>query len=311
MNLNLVSDRPPLSSLLRIFLIVLLLGWIFVGQTMGILAGSLIYEGNFLVDMSDPTHHPDLRNSILLSQGVGSLIGLILLPWYYLKFSEQRDLTNFFKAEHQSPLLVLGIGIAVFGLGFALSPVVEWNANVQFPEWMSGFGQWVRKTEGMAESIIKSITGNLTPLAFVSTFLVVAILPAIGEELVFRGLIQTELMRAVRNPHVSILITSVLFSAIHFQFLGFVPRMLIGMFLGYLYFWSGNLWVPVIAHFFNNGIQLVGLYLFQKDIIHFDVERPESAPLPMVGMSLVVMLLILYYLKNYFTSRSTSSRDLA
>ncbi len=308
MHANLVSDRPPLISILRILAMVLA-GFVFIGPLFGILAATLIYDGDFMSAMSDPAGHPDIRNGLLLSQGIAATIGLILLPWYYLKFSEQRRLRDFFRKENTWPMLVLLVFVASMGLALAISPVVEWNATIHFPEWMSSFGRWVRDTEAVAESIIEIITRDLSPLVFVFVFVVVAILPAIGEELVFRGLIQTELVRATRNPHVGIWLASILFSAIHLQFLGFLPRTLIGAFLGYLYYWSGNLWIPVLAHFFNNGVQLVGLYLFQQGTLSFNVESAESAPLVTVIVSIILTLLLLVYFKNYFTSRSTPSRD--
>ena len=310
MHANLVSDRPPLISILRILSLVLA-GFVFIGPVFGILAATLIYDGDFLSAMPDPAGHPDIRNGILLSQGIAATLGLILLPWYYLKVSEHRRIRDFFKSEPAWPLIIISIMVASMGLALAISPVVEWNAAVEFPDWMSGFGNWAKNNEALAESMIKAITQDLTPLAFVFVFIVVAILPAFGEELVFRGLIQTELQRAIRNPHIAIWLTSILFSAIHLQFLGFVPRALIGAFLGYLYYWSGNLWIPILAHFFNNGLQIVGLYLFQKGALSFDVESTESAPLPVVITSIVLTLLLLVYFKNYFHSRSTPSRDLA
>lgn len=298
----LFSTRRPSISLLRIFLVVIF-GFVLLGPGLGLLAASFTYDGNILTDMSDPLNHPGIRNSILLLQGVASAVGLIFLPWYYLKFSECTTLSVFFKGNEKWPMLILVIMIAVVALGLAISPAVEWNTNIQFPDWMAGFGQWAQETERMAEAIVKSITNNLTPLTFVSTFIVVAILPAIGEELVFRGLIQTELQRAFKNPHVGIWVASILFSAIHLQFLGFLPRMLIGAFLGYLYYWSGNLWIPMLGHFFNNGLQLIGLYLFQKGAFAFDMENTESPPWPVVVISIVIVSFLLLYLKNYFQRR--------
>ncbi len=290
---------------------LVLFGWIVVGQTLGVLAGSLIYEGNFLEAISDPSLHPDIRYAILFSQGIGSAIGLIFLPWYYLKVFEHRSLSGFFKQESDWLLMMVLLLAGVVGLALTISPLVEWNANFQFPEWLSAIGRWAKEMEANAAEIIESITVNMTPLAFLISFLVVAVLPAVGEELLFRGVIQTEMVRALKNPHIAIWITSILFSALHFQFLGFVPRMFIGAFLGYLYYWSGNLWVPVLAHFFNNGIQLVGLYLFQKGLLSFDVESTERAPWPMVAAAAVLLLSLLFYLKNYFATRSSSTRDLS
>jgi len=234
----------------------------FVGQTVGVLVGSLMYAGDFMKAMTDPVNHPDIGTAILFSQGIGSMVGLIFIPWFYLKASEHKDIRGLFRSEPQWPTLLIAMLIGIMAMATAISPIAEWNNNIQFPEWLSGFGQWAKNTEKLAADIIKSITSNLTPGGFILTFFVVAVIPGIGEELVFRGLIQNEFVRAFKNPHLAIWTTSIIFSAIHLQFFGFVPRILIGAFLGYLYYWSGNLWVPIIAHFINNGLQVIGLYLF-------------------------------------------------
>lgn len=309
MNSNIVSDRPALSSLLRIFLLIVILGWYVIGQGIGVAVAALFYDGDFIHDMQHVADHPALRNAMLLAQAVGATIGLIVIPIYYLKFTEHRSLKGFFKEENQWPLLVFLILLAVFGLGPAISPLTEWNATLQFPEWMSGFGNWVKETEAMAEAMIKTMTSNLSPLDFLFSVMVIGILPALGEELVFRGLIQTELIRATKNPHVAIWIASILFSAIHLQFMGFVPRLLMGAFLGYLYFWSGNLWISIIAHFFINTVQVIGLYFYQKGIITIDLESTDHAPWPWVAAGVALLLLSLLYLKNYFESHSNTSRN--
>ena len=311
MPFNIISDRTPLSSLIRIFLLVIVVGWFFMGQTLGILAASLLYEGNLLEGIADPANHPEIRGAILIMQGIGSAVGLIFVPWYYLKFSENRGIGVLFKNEKQWPRIILMVAVAVVGLAIATSPIIEWNASVEFPEWTGAFGRWAKESEEAAEAIIKSITTNLDPLTFIFTFVVVAVLPAIGEELVFRGLIQTEIVRAMKNPHVAIWVSSAIFSAVHLQFFGFFPRLLIGAFMGYLYFWSGNLWVAMLAHFVNNGLQVIGLYLNQLGITSFDMESTESAPLPMVAAAIVTTSFLLFYLKGYFASRSTQSSDAA
>ena len=77
----------------------------------------------------------------------------------------------------------------------------------------------------------------------------------------------------MKNPHVAIWLAALIFSAIHMQFQGFLPRMLLGAILGYLYHWTGNLWVPIFAHLVNNGVQIVGQYFFQKGMIEINMEE--------------------------------------
>ncbi|NOT74747.1 MAG: CPBP family intramembrane metalloprotease [Cyclobacteriaceae bacterium] len=304
-----VSQRPPFTSLITILLAVVVVGWLFVGQTIGIVVGSFIYDGDFLAAMTDPENHPEIKHALLFSQGIGSAIGLIFVPYLYLKTFERQDFSNFFKTERQLPMVMVIIFIIIISLSLAISPIMEWNSNIEFPEWMSGFGNWAKHTEDLAAELIKTITSNLTIADLILTFIVVAVIPALGEEIVFRGMIQTEMTRVVKNPHVGIWLSAILFSAIHLQFMGFVPRVLLGALFGYLYYWSGNLWIPILAHFFNNGFQVIALYLFQKGIITINLESAESAPLPMVAIALILTFAILYYLRNYFKSRSTASSD--
>lgn len=253
----------------------------------------------------NPLAHPEYSMGILLAQGIGATIGLLILPWFYLKNFEKRSVTIFFKDDVNWPVTIVALMIVTVTFAIAISPIIDWNANVDFPEWASGFGEWAKQTEKSAADLIKSITDNMTTAGFVLAFVVVAIIPGIGEELFFRGLIQNEFQRALKNHHAAIWITAIIFSAFHMQFMGFVPRVLLGAMMGYLYVWSGNLWVPVITHFFNNGIQLVGLYLYQKGVITFDVESTETAPLPAVGVGIVVTVFLLVFLKNYFKRQST------
>lgn len=304
---NLVSDRPPLISLLRILSMVLI-GYVVLGPFFGVGVASLLYGADFLQHMSDPAGHPEIKYALLLSQGVAATVGLILLPIFYLYQSEHKKLSSFFYNEPSWLVVIPSVAVGVIGVAVSISPVVEWNMNVQFPDWMASFGHWVRTTENLAAGIIKAITSDLTPSSFAITFLVVAVIAAVGEELVFRGMIQNEMTRAVRNPHLAIWLTAIFFSAFHLQFLGFFPRVLLGAFLGYLYYWSGNLWIPVLGHFFNNGIQVVGLYLYQQGIISTDMESTESAPWKMVGIAVILSGILFVFYKNYFLSRSTSIR---
>jgi membrane protease YdiL (CAAX protease family) len=301
------TSRPPLFSLFLI-LVMVFLGFVVVGPLIGLMAASLIYEGNLLDALVSPTNHPEVKNALLLMQGIGAIIGLILLPWGYQVLIEKKNPSLLFKGESNWPMIIAVTAFAVITLSIAISPVVEWNAHLQFPDWMAGFGRWARESEDLAAELIKLFTSNMNTASFLFLFLVVAIVPAIGEEFVFRGMIQNELYRAVRSPHIAIWIAAIIFSAIHFQFFGFVPRVLIGAFLGYLYYWSGNLWIPIAGHFFNNGLQLIGLYLYQKQIISFNPESTESMPLILVVAAIVITIAFLMLLRNYFASRSRTTR---
>jgi hypothetical protein len=80
------------------------------------------------------------------------------------------------------------------------------------------------------------------------------------------------------NIHLAVWLTAFLFSAIHFQFFGLVPRMVLGALFGYYFYWTGNIWLSVFGHSLNNGLTLVGLYLYKQNLSPIDVEDPEQIP---------------------------------
>ena len=101
----------------------------------------------------------------------------------------------------------------------------------------------------------------------VVNLIIVALLAAVGEELLFRGSMQNIFLEWTKNKHAAVWITAVLFSALHAQFYGFLPRMLLGVVLGYLYIWSGSLWLSMLFHFLNNGLAVLFSYLIAKGTI--------------------------------------------
>jgi len=152
--------------------------------------------------------------------------------------------------------------------------------------------------------MLKELTNLLTDFTsfpqFLLGVLVIAIIPAVGEELVFRGLVQNKLFQLTKNRHIAIWISAFLFSAIHIQFYGFFPRMLLGIIFGYLYLWSGNLLIPVIAHFVNNFFTVVIIYLEKLNIVTFDIESTKAMPWELVIISLILTLFLIYYFRKYY-----------
>ena len=164
---------------------------------------------------------------------------------------------------------------------------------------MKGFEEWARKNEDLLKDITEYLTGFDSFGHFLIGFVVIAVIPAVGEELLFRGILQSQMIKAFGNPHVAIWLAGFLFSFIHFQFYGFIPRMLLGVIFGYLYYWSGNLLVAVLCHFFNNGITILMFYLYQLNMIDVNVEDTEKVPWTMVFPALVLTVGLMYYLRGH------------
>jgi membrane protease YdiL (CAAX protease family) len=124
----------------------------------------------------------------------------------------------------------------------------------------------------------------------------IAVLPALGEELLFRGVIQRIFTSWIRNYHWGIWIAAFLFSAMHMQFYGFLPRMALGAMFGYLLVWTGTMWVPILAHFVNNTMGVLAYYFISKGVISKDIEQwgSGSEQFPMVLLSMVSVGLLLF-----------------
>ena len=207
----------------------------------------------------------------------GLVFGLI---FYQSKFLSGLDLGS----NPGLPLTVLGIffllaAYPVVNLGFLV------NEAIPLPSWASAF-------ESQAEDTLKAILQMDTPLIFFFNLVIIAILPGIGEELIFRGILQKQIGLMLKNPIVAIWISAIIFSAIHLQFEGFLPRMVLGVVLGYLYYWTGNLWVPILAHAFNNGIQIILIYATGMDVTTFDEKSSDQLQWWMLPISIAVMYFI-------------------
>ncbi|MBJ6145855.1 CPBP family intramembrane metalloprotease [Hymenobacter sp. BT559] len=178
------------------------------------------------------------------------------------------------------------------------SALVAWNADAHFPAFLRDFEQWARDKENQAAELTKFLTEFTSPARLLVALLVIAVIPAIAEELVFRGVIQRNLVRWFNSKHVGVWLTAALFSAVHLQFFGFVPRFLLGLILGYLYEWSGNILVPMAAHFTQNAFQLLLLYLAQGRHLpsSFDPDANQTLPWPVVLLSTVLSAALLYTL---------------
>jgi membrane protease YdiL (CAAX protease family) len=295
--------RPPFVTFVLV-LLVAMVGFVFFGPVLGVLIAAP-FSNNGLLDfvsqMGNPLLYPEVKTPYMIVQGSATLFGLIALPSLYWWAVEKRNPFQDVKAFN--PLLVPFVLVLMISFIVVDSVIIEWNSNLTFPSFLKGFEDWARSFETKAGEVTKFLTTFDSFGDFVIGMIVIAVLPGIGEELVFRGFLQPTLQRATNNIHVAIWFSAILFSAIHMQFFGFVPRMLLGALFGYLYYWSGNLVIPMLAHFINNGLSVIGIYLYQQGKIPVDIEDTEAAPWPLVIICAAVAVVLLVQFQRYFQSR--------
>ena len=300
-NNPLYGSSRSLISLLMI-LVISFLAFNTVGPFLGILISMPILDFDFNKTMdilANPFDNPFAKILMLITQGVASAFGFIFIPWIYLKGKYNISLEPFFRPFHHNSFNLIGLTmLIVITFMFVNAFFIEWNLNIELPVVLSELEDSMRRFEENAKKLTEQLIQFDNMAQFILALVVIAIIPAIGEELLFRGILQNLLVNVSRNIHIAIWVSAFLFSAIHLQFFGFIPRMLLGALFGYLYFWSGNLLYPMVAHFINNGFTLLMIYLYRSDVINFDVEKTESVSITIVLIFGVITTGLLYYFKK-------------
>lgn len=307
------SGKNPWIQLLALTAITIG-GVFFFGQLLALGVG-LLMSGKDLTGLIsilvDPTAYPEQRLMFLLMQGMTSAGGFIIAPvLFYFTTVKGNFLHDFFSSKTGLlPTLTMTFAI-VFSFMVINTVFIEWNANIQLPEALSGFERWAKDLEESMAAITEYLTTFDSPGYFIMAVIVVAMIPAIGEELLFRGLLQNILRRIAKNDHAAVWLAAFLFGAIHFQFYGMVPRILLGALFGYLYLWTGNLLIPVFAHFINNGVSLAALYIHQQGMTEIDVESTDALPLGYVLFFSVLFITTLFYFKKYLNEEGRRNERL-
>ena len=171
------------------------------------------------------------------------------------------------------PPLVMVMSVIVLML--LLMPVINiialWNEQWTFPESFSTIEAIFRTTQQRADELTLRLLEQSSYVAFSANLFFLALVPAITEELFFRGTLQSLLQEKI-GRHLAVWLVAIIFSLFHMQFFGFVPRLLLGGMLGYLLLWSKSIYLPIIAHFTNNASIVLFYYLASKGVVSFSIE---------------------------------------
>ena len=180
-------------------------------------------------------------------------------------------------------------------------PAVNWlkslNDMVVLPHFMSGVELWMQQMEHQSELLTEKFLSVSSYSALALNLLVMAAIPALGEELFFRGILQTVLGEKL-NRHLAVWITAFIFSAIHLQFYGFLPRFLLGAALGYLFLFSGSIWASIVAHFINNALAVLLFFLTFNGYLTFDMDALGTQNTWWLGFLSLTLVCLLFYRLN-------------
>jgi len=212
--------------------------------------------GFLLATIKSGTLSASVANGLLILQGFSAISGFILAPIIYL-FAFDKALL--YKIRQIQPWKWWHIAL-VFLLAISVQPIIDFtyqlNQQLVLPSFLSDWEKLIRESEEQMQTLTKAIAMPQDGLGWILAVIVIGIIPGIGEELLFRGIIQSLFIRAKVNFHLSIWISAILFSLLHFQMYGFLPRAIMGAMFGYIYYYSGILPLAILAHSINNLLVL-------------------------------------------------------
>ena len=241
---------------------------------------------------------PNGRMALLFTQGIGSGLGFWVATWIIIRFLEKANL-NWAKqrARVSSKNLALVTAMTVGGMLFN-GLLMYWNSQMVLPESLSGVEQWMREMETQLMELTVFLTDFQSIPELLTGILVIGVFAGVGEELFFRGLIQPKMQVYFRSPHWGIWVTAFIFSAIHAQFFGFLPRLFLGALFGYLYHYTGSLFYPILGHILNNALTLLLVYGSNQGFIDLDVQATDTVSYPAALVGFLVLILGFLYFKK-------------
>ena len=280
-----------------ILLLVLVLSFLLFSVMGGILAlvpfyGTGIFSILTSSDFSDSSVVAALKVIQIFNTAGGLLLPAVIYLWLCTAADSKSDIY-----KSVAPLIMLAAIILIV----VAQPVVgftnELNSHLSFPKWLSGVENWMKDTEQKNGVITEAFLATTSFGGLLVNILMIAILPAIAEEILFRGALAKLFKDWTKNVHMAVFISSFIFAAIHMQFYGFLPRFLLGMVLGYLFFWSGSLWLPIVAHFTNNFLSVMVEFLYRSGNIKTNAENFGTANESwLTAVSIVAVSGILYFI---------------
>lgn len=280
------------------------------------IGGMLIFSALSLVVTKlclgeDTLIHPTADSYRLMQ--VLSAGGTFLLPALLFSYCSKKNCFSF-SLSQQLPKDKIYFGYVLI-LGFTLIPciaiLVLANKMIPIPDQLA---QAFDELEYANNQILEVILSDNSWGGLILNIFVCAVFPAICEEFFFRGTLQNFCQDWFKNKHVAIWITAFIFSAIHFQFSGFLARMFLGAYLGYLFIWSRSLWVPIAAHFLNNVIAVITTFVNPESIhdeadLFFATEMATSDYVLIISGIIMTAIFLFYSYKKRDTELSESSSN--
>ena len=226
-----------------------------------------------------------------IGQGISSIFMFVVPPiLYYIITRKERQMQALGIRKLTPPWWLILIGVILMFVSIPISTsLTTWNESMNLGDAFAKLEEYLKMLEDTAQAATEKMLNVDTIGGLLFNLVVIALIPAIGEELTFRGVLQQSLTRRM-NPHIAIILSAAIFSFIHFQFYGFLPRMFLGLLMGYMFYITNSLWTSMLMHFVNNGAAVVLYYLSNKGVIEDAEHFGETTNVWIIVASAVVTI---------------------
>lgn len=285
----------PLNSLLYLlffFLLSTVLTSIIV-----LMVVSVFYDDLAIINYSEfGSIKKENLTALKVMQCIGAL-GQFVLPALLLARIDRGKVHYFDLTWNVRYQLVLYAILIVLVASPMLEFLAELNEGLRLPAPFKKIETWMLKSEQDLALLTRAFLSTDTYQGLILNIVMIGLLAAVGEELLFRGCLQTIFSQMIRNKHLAIWSTAFIFSAFHLQFFGFLPRFLLGALFGYLFLWGRSIWYPIIAHFINNvTIVIVAFWLVKRgrDLDGLNYMEGNGFGLPLLSFLIVISILFVF-----------------
>ena len=238
----------------------------------------------------------DSDTGMKIGQGISSTFMFIVPPIvYYFVTRKERRMHELGIRKLCPPWWLIIIGVALMFVSIPFSTrLTTWNESMNMGGVFAKLEDYLKMFEETAQAATDIMLNVDTIGGLLLNLVIIALIPAVGEELTFRGVLQQSLTRRM-NPHVAIILSAAIFSFIHFQFYGFLPRMFLGVLMGYMYYITNSLWTSMLMHFVNNGSAVVLYYLANKGVIEDAEHFGETSNVWIIVASAAVTAALIFW----------------
>ncbi len=300
------DSRPAIQFLFS--LLIVLASWL-IFQLLAILTGAFFFDVGLneiqpaLNDYKDPVYiaYQKYLQSVIS-------IGMFVVAPLAIAYSLSNNSLRYFRLDYYPGHSVAFLVGLLMILSLPMNNYFTYlNGLLDLPGAFSGVQEYMEDKENRAQQVFERFlnVSGIWPLLI--NILVIGIIPAIGEELLFRGVLQKIFIKWTNNIFLGVFITSLAFAILHFQFLSVLPRFILGMILGYIFVWTRSLWMPIIAHFVNNSLAVVYYHLMYNDKIGEGIEnvgKPENDPVYAI-LSITIVAVLLFVIRRIMIERSS------